>query len=213
MPDSPLSKDDWCARLKPLLHESLDEVSERITSHPSIQSWIHTATFEAAQDMGGMPGMQAEARAYGRMIDELNATFPALIDAVDELTHGCGQLDLHWRPLEPNYSRIYIQFAPSFDVDLCYPLDAVTRENVADAVESVRNALPQGAPFPNRPNRVTGLVVHEGSWAAVRYIERVAESGQRRRRVTLVAPDREPLEGLERQQAIDALYRYFQVDA
>jgi hypothetical protein len=210
MPSAPLTQDEWIDRLRPLLHTSLDEVSERITSHPSIQSWLHDASFEAAQGLGGMPSMQAEAQAYGRMLDGLKEHFPALVAAVDELTHNCGQLDLHWRPLEPNYSRIYIRFDRAFDIDLCYPLPSISREALAGALRAVRDALPRGAPFPNRPNTVTGLVVHTGTDVGVRYTDRIGDEGQRWRRVTLLAPPRDPLNGLDDEQAIEALMQYFQ---
>lgn len=213
MSSAPPTKNEWIDRLRPLLPESLDDVSERITSHPSVQTWLHDATFDAAQGLGGMPTMQAEAHAYGEMLDGLEARFPALVEAVDEMTHGCGTLDLHWRPLEPNYSRIYIRFEHGFDVDLCYPLDSISRNALSKALHAVRDALPQGAPFPNRPNEATGLVVHHGTSAGMRYTDRIGDNGQRWRRITLLAPNREPLKGLEEDDALQALMQYFQAQS
>lgn len=213
MPPASPTKDEWLDRLHPLLHTSLDEVSERITSHPSVQSWLHDASYEAAQGLGGMPNMQAEAQAYGQMLDGLEEHFPALVEAVDALTQGCGQLDLHWRPLEPNYSRIYLRFERAFEIDLCYPLASITREDLTSAVRAVREALPKSTPFPNRPNEVTGLVIHDGVDVGVRYTDRVGDDGQRWRRVTLLAEDREPLNDLTENDAVEALRRYFQTQA
>lgn len=213
MPPASPTKEEWLDRLRPLLHTSLDEVSERITSHPSVQSWLHEASFEAAQGLGGMPNMQAEAQAYGQMLDGLAEHFPALVEAVDALTQGCGQLDVHWRPLEPNYSRIYIRFERTFDIDLCYPLTSITREALTRAVHAVREALPDSMPFPNRPNEATGLIIYDGVDVGVRYTDRVGDDGQRWRRVTLLAPNREPLKGLNEDDAIDALHQFFQAQA
>jgi hypothetical protein len=210
MAPSSLSKDEWVSRLRPLLTESLDELSERLTSHPSIQSWLHEATFEAAQGLQGMADMQAQARAHGRMLDSLTHRFPALVNAVEAMTHGCGSLDIHWRPLEPNYSRVYIGFNRSFDVDLCYPIEDLSEAAIEKAFEAVENALPSSTPFPNRPNTATGLVVHDGTGVGVRYSDRVTENDRRLRRVTLLAPDREPLENAAPSDAAAALLRYLE---
>jgi hypothetical protein len=210
MAPSSLSKDEWVDRLRPLLTESLDELSERLTSHPSIQSWLHEATFEAAQGLQGMADMQAQARAHGRMLDSLTHRFPALVNAVEAMTHGCGSLDIHWRPLEPNYSRVYIGFNRSFDVDLCYPIEDLSEAAIEKAFEAVENALPSSTPFPNRPNTATGLVVHDGTGVGVRYSDRVTENDRRLRRVTLLAPDREPLENAAPSDAAAALLRYLE---
>jgi hypothetical protein len=210
MAPSSLSKDEWVDRLRPLLTESLDELSERLTSHPSIQSWLHEATFEAAQGLQGMADMQAQARAHGRMLDSLTHRFPALVNAVEAMTHGCGSLDIHWRPLEPNYSRVYIGFNRSFDVDLCYPIEDLSEAAIEKAFQAVENALPSSTPFPNRPNTETGLVVHDGTGVGVRYSDRVTENDRRLRRVTLLAPDREPLENAAPSDAAAALLRYLE---
>ena len=210
MPPSSLSKAEWMERLRPLLTESLDALSERLTSHPSIQSWLHEASFEAAQGLGGMADMQAQAQAHGRMLDSLTDRFPELVDAVNALTHGCGTLDIHWRPLEPNYSRVYIAFNRSFDADLCCPIETVSRDAIDEAFHAVEDALPAGTPFPNRPNTATGLAVHHGIGVGVRYTDRVTETGQRLRRVTLLAPDRDPLENAKPDDAAAALLRYLE---
>jgi len=210
MAHASLSKDEWIDRLHPLLTESLDDLSERLTSHPSIQAWLHDASFEAAQGLQGMADIQAQAQAHGRMMESLVERFPELVEAVTEMTHGCGSLDMHWRPLEPNYSRVYIGFNRSFDIDLCYPINTVAREAVDDAFEAVADALPAGTPFPNRPNTATGLVVHRGTGVGVRYSDRVTETDQRLRRVTLLATDREPLENAAPADAAAALLRYFE---
>jgi hypothetical protein len=57
---------------------------------------------------------------------------------------------------------------------------------------------------------VTGLVVHTGTDVGVRYTDRIGDEGQRWRRVTLLAPPRDPLNGLDDEQAIEALMQYFQ---
>lgn len=210
MPSTPPTQDEWIERLKPHLTRSLDDVSEEITSHPSIQSWLHRAPFEAAQPLGGMADLQARAHAHGRMQEDLKAQFPELVDAVRTLTQGCGHLDLHWRPLEPNYSRVYIDFRRGFDVALCYPLDTLAARAIQRALQAVEAALPAGTPFPNRPNTATGLVVHEGHGLGVRYTDRIGENDQRWRRVTLLPPDREPLKNLRPPEAPQAVRRYFE---
>lgn len=213
MPPSALSKDEWLERLRPLLTESLDALSEKLTSHPSIQLWLHEASFDAAQGLSGMPDMQAQAQAYGHMLDSLEERFPALVEAVQEMTHGCGSLDIHWRPLEPNYSRVYLAFHRPFDVDICCPLDGVTREAIDEAFRAVEQALPASTPFPNRPNTATGLVVHQQTGVGVRFTDRLTENDRRLRRVTLLAPDREPLENASPADAATALLHYLEAKA
>lgn len=209
-PASPPTQSEWIERLHPLLSQSLDTLSERITSHPSVQAWLQQATLDMAQELHQQQNLQAQAQAHQRLLDHLLEHFPALANAVDTMTHGWGRLDVHWRPMEPNYSRLYVDFDTRFDVDVCCPLDAVTHETVDTALHAVEEALPAGTPFPNRPNTATGLVVHHDTGAGVRYEDRVNEDGQRWRRVTLLAADRKPLKHLEPAEAAATLLRFFQ---
>lgn len=204
------SREEWKDRLAPLLGESLQDVSEQITSHPRIQSWLQEASFEAARGLAGMPDMQARAQAYGYMLDQLKEHFAPLVRAVHDLTDGCGHLDLHWRPLEPNYSRIYVTFDHNFDVDVFYRLDALTSDDAAQALRTVKNALPKGTPFPNRPNEATGLVSHEGTCAGVRYKDWIDENGKRWRSVALLPNDRDPVKNLREEETAAALLKLFQ---
>lgn len=200
-----LSQDEWTDRLAPLLDTSLREVSERITSHPSIQSWLHEASYEVAQEFGGMADMQAETQAYGAMIDRLEQRFPALVDAVHALTDGCGRLDLHWRPLDPNYSRVYIDFGRTFNVDVFYRLAALSPREAGRALQTVKTALPKGTPFPNRPNTATGIAGHNGTCVGIRYHDQVDEHGTRWHRVTLLPKSQEPIKNLREEEAAQPL--------
>lgn len=208
LPASP-SPSAWKDRIGPLLTTSLRDTSERITSHPSVQAWLHEASFAAAQTMAGTTGIQAQARAYRHMIDQLEEHFAPLAEAVRELTDGCGRLDLHWRPLEPNYSRIYIDFGRDFDVDVFCRLTALTPDEAERALQTVRAALPRGAPFPKRPNTATGLVSYDGSCIGLRFVDRLDEHGGRQRRVILLPYDREPAENLRENEAVRMLIGLF----
>lgn len=210
---APPSQNEWKDRIAPLLDTSLREVSERITSHPSIQSWLHEASFDAAQGFGGMSDMQAQAHAYGQMVDRLTQRFPALVDAVHDLTAGCGHLDLHWRPLEPNYSRIYINFGRNFSVDVFYRLDTLAPDEAQQALQTVKAALPRGTPFPNRPNTVTGIAGHDGTCVGIRFSDQVDEHGTRWLSVTLLPKHREPVKNLREDEAAQPLIDLFEAVA
>lgn len=152
---------------------------------------------EAAEDLGHTSGMQGEMQGYMRMRNALEDRFPELIEAVEDLTEGCGHLDLHWRPLHPTYSRLYIDFGKDYSVDVFYRLADRSHDAAKQALEAVSQHLPEGTPFPNRPNTVTGLLALQGYCLGIRVKEYISENTQHRyRSVTLFPPDQSPLEGL-----------------
>lgn len=186
---SPHSKEDWKAHIEPHLSESLRTVSDRITQTPVVQEWLREASMEAAEGLGSVSGMQGEMQGYLRMLDALEDRFPALLTAVEELTEGCGHVDLHWRPMNPNFSRVQVTFDRDFTVKLFVRLTAPTPKAARTVLDTVAKALPEGDPFPNRPNTVTGLVAHDGSCIGVRVHEHLAEDGRGRYRNFTLLPD------------------------
>jgi len=191
-----LSVSDWKDRIAPHLSSSLQTVSEQITRTEGVQAWLQEASMRAAEGLGQTDGMQAEMQGYMRMMDDLEAHLPNLVTAVADLTDGCGSLDLHWRPLAPNYSRLYITFDRDYKVTLFCRLSACTAEAARSALDTVAGALPEGDPFPGRPNDVTGLVAHDGRALGVRLKEHLADEGGRYRTVTLLPPDGDSLDPL-----------------
>lgn len=202
------SKEDWKARIEPHLSTSLRDVSDAITRTDEVQKWLHDASMEAAEGLGDVTGMQGEMQGYLRMMNALEDRFPELLAAVDELTDGCGQVDLHWRPLNPNFSRVQVTVDRDFTAKLFVRLGEPTPEAAQSALHTVADALPEGDPFPNRPNTVTGLVVHDGSCLGVRIREHLAEEGQGRyRTVTLLPDDRDAIENLSLEDAARRLHQ------
>lgn len=194
---SPRSKEDWKARIEPHLSTSLRTASDNITRTDEVQEWLHDASMEAAEGLGQVSGMQGSMQGYMRMMDALEDRFPELLAAVEELTSGCGHVDLHWRPTNPNFSRVEVAFDRDFSVDLFVRLEVLTTEAARSAIDTVAEALPDGSPFPNRPNTATGLLGHDGSCLGVRVREHLADDGQGRyRTVTLLPDDRDNLENL-----------------
>jgi hypothetical protein len=203
----PQSKDDWKARIAPHLSTSLQTVSDRITQTEAVQSWLQSATMKAAEGLGQQSGVQGEMMGYMRMMDDLEASLPALSAAVDELTEGCGTVDLHWRPLQPNFSRLYVDFGRDFTVKVFVRLDECTPEAAREILSTVGEALPRGDPFPNRPNTVTGLAAREGVGVGVRAKEVLRDDGSRGRSITLLPEDQSPLENLSTADAARRLVR------
>jgi len=200
------SKADWKARIAPSLSTSLRAVSDRITQTAVVQEWLREASMEAAEGLGGMSGMQGEMQGYMRMLNALEDRFPALLAAVDELTDGCGRVDLHWRPMNPNFSRVEVAFDHDFTVKLFVRLAAPTPNDAREALATVATALPEGDPFPNRPNVVTGLVAYDGTAIGVRVQEHLAEDGQGRSRTVSLLPEADdPVENLSGPDAVDRL--------
>ena len=187
---SPYSKEDWKARIEPHLSTSLRAVSDDITRTNVVQEWLHDASMEAAEGLGQVSGMQGSMQGYMRMMNALEDRFPELLAAVEDLTGGCGHVDLHWRPTNPNFSRVEVAFDRDFSVDLFVRLEALTTEAARSMIDTVAEALPDGSPFPNRPNTATGLVGYDGSCLGVRVREHLADDGQGRyRTVTLLPKD------------------------
>ncbi len=207
MTRTPQTKADWIDRIEPLLNDSLEDVSERITSAAPVQRWLQEASFEAARDLGGASDMQAQAQAHAWMRDDLEATFPALVAAVDELTEGCGSLSLSWRPLQPSYSRVHITFDRDFEVDLFWRFSALDANQAQALLRQLRNNLPKGTPFPNRPNKATALAAHAGRSTGVRLLDYASETQKRWQTITLLPHDHEPIEKLAPTDAVDRLLR------
>jgi hypothetical protein len=193
---SALPKDDWKARIEPHLAASLQTVSDKITQTEAVQTWLHDASMEAADGLGQMSGMQGEMMGYMRMMDDLEEALPNLLAAVDELTEGCGRVELHWRPLQPNFSRLYVDFDRDYNVKLFVRLGNCAAESARESLTTVAQALPKGDPFPNRPNTVTGFVAHDGQGVGVRVREHLRDDQSTARSVTLLPPDRSPIENL-----------------
>jgi hypothetical protein len=197
-----LTKDEWKARLTPHLSSSLETVSDVIMQATPVQNWLRSASTAAAEGLGQSQDMKSEMAGYVRMKNELEEALPQLVAAVDELTNGCGHLDVEWRPLQPTQSRVYVAFDRNFTVSLFYPLSECTGEATREALSTVADALPQGDPFPNRPNEVTGLVASEQEAVGVRMKEHLTQDrGGRYRIVTLLPPDRSALENLDVSEA------------
>lgn len=203
------SKDEWKARFQPFLSSSLQTVSERLTHAPPVQAWLRKASTKAAEGLQQSPGLQGEMMGYMDLTNDLEETFPALVDAVREATDGCGRLDLDWRPLNPTLSRLYIAFDRDLTVALFCRLSACNQEAARDALDTVRAALPEGEPFPNRPNTVTGLVARNGTSLGVRIKDHRGADQGRYRTVTLLAEERSPLDGLAPSDAERALLQFF----
>lgn len=200
------TKEDWKTRIEPHLATSLRTVSERITQTEAVQNWIRRASMTAAEGLGQTPGLSGEMQGYMQMMSDLEQELPNLAAAVDELTDGYGHLDLNWHPLRPNSSRLYVDFDLDYEVKLFLRLADCTRERTVSAIGAVVDALPQGDPFPNRPNVATGFVVRNDRGLGVRVKSRLQEdrSGTYRR-VTLLPPEEAPIENLEMSAAARTL--------
>lgn len=208
------TKDDWKARIAPHLSTSLRTVSERITQTEVVQNWLRTASMKAAEGLGQTSGLQGEMQGYMQMMEELKAELPELLEAVDELTDGYGALDLHWRPLQPNFSRLYVDFDLDYEVEVFIRLNECTSDAAQSSVAKITNALPEGDPFPNRPNVATGLVIRDGKGLGVRVKRRLREDRSGiYRTVTLLPSDEAPIENMDASAAIRRLRQQLCSDA
>jgi hypothetical protein len=200
------SKADWKDLLTPLLPKSVEEASDRLMRTDTIQKWLRRASSDAAERLGRQRGLQGTMDGYNRLKGDFEDRFPELLAAVDEVTGGCGTVDLDWTPTNPALSRVKIVFDREFTVDLFVRLDAPTPEAARNALFTVADALPEGTPFPNRPNTVTGLVAFDGTGVGVRVREHLGDDQQGRyRTVTLLPKNRDPLENLSAEEASSRL--------
>jgi hypothetical protein len=200
------TKEQWKDRLEPAFADSMEAVGERITNASAVQTWLHEASFEAAQGAAAMQGMQAEAEGYMHMMSDLEDTFPELVAAVEELTDGCGRLNVHWRPLTPNFSRVYVDFDTDYTVNVFCRVDERSPEAVRNALARIAEALPEGEPFPNRPNEATGLIACDGGSVGARIYEHAATEERGRRRTVAVLPvDGRASDPMPRDAAVRAL--------
>ena len=203
-----VSIDEWKARIEPHLSSSLQTVSDQITHSSPVQAWLRKASTEAAEGLGqsGMPG---EMRGYMQLTEDLESTFPNLVEAVEDLTDGWGRLDVEWRPLSPTQSRLYIRFDRTFTPVLFCRLEDCSQEAAQAVLNIVAEALPESDPFPKRPHTVTGLVAHRGTALGVRVKEHRHPEQGRYRTVTLLPNDQSPLENQPFSDAPRALRQFF----
>jgi len=200
------SKADWKSLLAPLLPTSVEAASDRLMRTDTIQQWLRRASADAAEGLRQQPGMQGEMHGYNQLKADFEDRFPALLAAVKEITEGCGTIDLDWTPMNPTLSRVRVRFDREFTVDLFVRLEAPTPDAARDALHTVADALPEGTPFPNRPNTVTGLVAHDGTCLGVRVREHLGDDRQGRyRTVTLLPEGRDAIENLSVRDAISRL--------
>lgn len=205
---SPQSKRDWKSLIEPYLSVSLREASDAITRTKPVQTWLQRAATEAAQGLGNVSGVQGQLEGYSQMMNALEDDLPELLDAVSELTEGCATLNLHWRPTNPNFSRLYIDFEQDISVSVYVELSNPSPEQARKAIETVADALPEGAPFPNRPNTVTGMVGLDDVCVGVRVSERLGDDNESTYRfVTLLPSNRNDIENLTPDSAPDPLLR------
>jgi hypothetical protein len=182
---------DWIDRLRPALETSVAAVGEAITSASVVQAWLRTASFEAAREVAQMQGPQAEAMAYMRLLDDFHDAFPDLLDAVSELTAGCGSLDIDWRPLAPGYTKVLLTFEVDYNVKAFRRLDDPSPDALRAALQAVAEALPKGSPYPNRPHEVAGLLAVRDRCLPVLVREYLREEDRRARTVVLPEADEE----------------------
>jgi len=206
--DNGFSVDAWNDRIRPHLSRSMQDVSDAITNAAPVQSWIHEASFKAVEGMGQMHAMQAEAMGHMRMLDDLHETFPELVEAVDALTSGYGRLDIHWRPLTPNFSRVKVSFDRNYDVRAFFHSDEHTVSDMQRVLDTLRDTLPKGDPFPNRPHETTALLVCHDVPLGVRLKEHLADD-TRTLSVTLLPENAKPAEGIPWTAAPKAMSDFF----
>ena len=200
------TKEDWTALLIPLLSTSVQAANERLMQTDEIRAWLREASTDAAEGLRQQPNMRGQMQGYTRLKSALNERFPKLLKAVEDLTDGCGTLDLNWAPMTPTLCRVEVQFHRDLSIDLFARLGAPTPEAARTALRTVTEALPDGTPFPSRPNTVTGLVAHDGSCLGVRVREHLGNDSQGRyRTVSLLPESRDAIENLSVQNAAPRL--------
>ena len=215
--DAP-TRADWDRRLAPT-GASTDDVrildveaaGERISRHAALGRWLRDAAFEAVEGLDEAGA--AEARAHGRMKRGLEEQFPALVEAVRDATGGCGHLNLQWRPLQPSYSKVRLVFDGDLEPDVFCALRRPALSAVQYALRAVTEALPKGAPFPNRPNTATGVFECDGRCLGVRYREHPGEgspdSDSPRRGVVLLPREGDATDEHPEGEAARGIVAYF----
>ncbi|NBB85123.1 MAG: hypothetical protein GVY12_02735 [Bacteroidetes bacterium] len=180
-----LSTDAWIARLSTPLQTSLRQASDAMTNQPGVQDWLRTASLEAAVEVGQQGGMQTASGAYRYLRDELQAQCAPLLEAVDTLTHGCGFVDINWRPLAPQYSTLVVAFGTEEDVNVWAPLDPPTPAATGAAREALVRTLSKGLPFPKRPHVRYAMFTAPNVCLQVRATDRHAGPNRRTRAFAL----------------------------
>lgn len=175
---------EWKKLLKESLSESVPTAEEKITSHPSVYEWLQEAGYEASvgtQGVSDRTGMDA----YHQLSNEFEERFSALLEAVDTITHGCGQVALDWQPGDPRRTRVQIDFGQEFPVHVYRHFDSISEAAVDRFLTGLADQLPKGAPYPKKPHRVGAVFSHPGMCGAIRLTEVVTDNDRRRHYVTI----------------------------
>ncbi|MEM9666141.1 MAG: hypothetical protein AAF970_14480 [Bacteroidota bacterium] len=156
------SVDDWTERLTDALTTSVEHAQAILTNDPEVQDWLRPAALEAAMHLQGGHDPIAAAQAYGDLLDGLHRTLPHLIEAVAAVTGGHGRLDVDWRPMTPEYSRLNLTFRLGVKPDLLVRLKEIEEGAIEALLTSLVAHLPPGDPFPGRPHRVRAVLLAGG---------------------------------------------------
>lgn len=136
-------------------------------------------------EVGQQTGMQTASGAYRYLRDELRAQCAPLLDAVDTLTHGCGHVDINWRPLAPQYSTLVVAFGTEEDVAVWAPVQPPTPATAGAAGVALIRTLPKGLPFPKRPHVRHAMFTAPGACLLVRATDQHAGPNRQTRTLAL----------------------------
>lgn len=158
-----MTTEDWFSVLAREPVTDLGLLKDRLTNHPEIQAWLPSASIRSVEGLEDMDEASMSAYAFGNLMADLEAAFPELVQAVRRLTGGCGKLTIHWRPSDPQYSTLGLEFGTAHDVHL---LRNVSNERgieraIVEFLNVLADKVPPGMPARGRPDRATGLVVRK----------------------------------------------------
>lgn len=197
----------WSEVLTEHLSVSISDTNEALSRVPAVQKWMRTTAAEIAteQQPASMQGGMQASHGYTSAKRALHADFPELRTAIQDHTHGHGDLDLEWRPFSPHLSQVQVQFGRDVELHAFVALDTTTREALTDVLDAQFKHLPQSEPFPRRPHTRTILVAHGDDAVGVRLHRHHPNDDVHTQTIALLPPTGKPDTGYTRSDAITAL--------
>ena len=208
-----MSANDWQRKIQPALESSVADANQVITNTQDIQKWLQTASLEASSQLQGMADATAQMHAYRALLDSFLRQHPELLEAVRTLTHGAATIGIDWRPMAPQHSQVELDFETDADIDLFLPIEEAGAGSIHAAFETMERHLPKSDAYPGHTHEIGAVLAKPGRKVGIILRKKTSKDGSTRRSYALEAPSYEDVDGLTREQAVEAVRRYFQEEA
>lgn len=200
---------DWSQTVLLLLSRTVTEAETDMSSRPDVASWLHQRALEAAMAMGTEGDLAAGTREAAAFSAEARQRYPDLDTAIREATGSHARLGVLFDPLNPDHSRLRIEFGEGRHIDAIRLLDRLHADPIVHALRDATAVLPRTDPFPGHPHRLHLALVFADFFLPLIIERRLPRGGRVETRFTLKPTGHQPVSELNSDEATVAVLQYF----